>query len=338
VPSGVGGFDVSADGTLVYADAPGLTSFGVRTLVWVDRQGREYPTGAPPRQYVYPSLSPDGTRVAVSNTVQEQDIWVFDLVRTTLTRLTLDPAGDGNPIWMPDGQGLLFQSGRSGPNNLYWQAADGTGVAQRLTQSDVEQTPNSVSGDGTRVVFRQLDSAGRPDLMLLPLAGSGVSTESPIRAAGDAQPLLQTAFDENNGVLSPDGRWLAYESNSSGELEVYVRRFPNVAEGQWQVSTTGGRQPLWARNGQELFYLAPDNVLTGVRVNTRGVSWSASAPVRILKEGYVAGAQGRTYDVSPDGQRFLMIKRAVTDANAPPPQIVVVRNWFEELKRLVPTN
>jgi serine/threonine-protein kinase len=153
-------------------------------------------------------------------------------------------------------------------------------------------------------------------------------------------PLVQSPFAERNGVVSPDGRWLAYEANDSGRFEIYVRPFPEVNNGHWQVSTTGGTRPLWARNAQELFYASPTGALMRVGVE-RASSWAATTPTLLVKEGYYTtpGAPflGRTYDISLDGQRFLMIKEGGgTDQTAAPPQIIVVQHWQEELKRLVP--
>ena len=161
---------------------------------------------------------------------------------------------------------------------------------------------------------------------------------------GRVQPLVQTPSVERNGEVSPDGRWLAYESNAnaSAQFQIYVRPFPDVNGGPWQVSTEGGTQPAWARSGQELFYVAPDGTLSSVRVE-RGTTWAASTPRKLLDKPYFrpstgAGVfAGRNYDVSADGQRFLMIKEAGPDLPAAPASIVVVQNWFEELKRLVPT-
>jgi len=149
------------------------------------------------------------------------------------------------------------------------------------------------------------------------------------------QPLIATPFNERNGIVSPDGRWLAYESDSSGQFEIYVRPYPNVNDGQWKISTASGTRPLWAPNGQELFYVGPDGVLMGVRTDARGSLWSASSPLKILEGPYMtlSSISGRTYDISPDGRRFLMVKRP---ANRAPPQIVIVQNWFEELRRLAP--
>ena len=172
------------------------------------------------------------------------------------------------------------------------------------------------------------------DLMVLALDGARRMT-----------PLIQTAFNERNGEISPDGRWLAYESDESGQEEIYVRPFPDVNGGRWQVSTGGGSEPLWARSGRELFYRGPDGSLLGVAVAVEGsASFRAGRPAALVEGRYYAGvgggaAPGRTYDVSPDGQRFLMVKEgAEADQAAAPPSIVVVQNWLEELKRLVPRN
>jgi serine/threonine-protein kinase len=156
-------------------------------------------------------------------------------------------------------------------------------------------------------------------------------------------PLLATPFAERNGDVSPDGRWLAYESNESGQFEIYVRRFPDVEAGKWQVSTGGGTRPLWARSGRELFYRAPDGAVLGARVEGEAARFRTSAPVKLVDGRYFAGESGgpgRTYHVAPDGTRFLMMKEAsgASDAAALAPTIVVVQHWVEELKRLVPRN
>jgi eukaryotic-like serine/threonine-protein kinase len=153
-------------------------------------------------------------------------------------------------------------------------------------------------------------------------------------------PLVQSPFNERNGIVSPDGRWLAYEADDTGRLEIYVRPFPDVNTGHWQVSTTGGTRPLWSRNGQELFYLSPTGAVMSVGVE-RTQSWAATTPTMLIKEGYftsVPGNPGRSYDVSPDGRRFLVIKNGGSDqTGASPASLIVVQNWGEELKRLVPT-
>ena len=333
---GAGDYGVAADGTLVYVDAPGTTSsvgFGAdRTLVWVDRAAREEPLAAPPRAYRQPRLSPDGTRIALAIQDQEHDTWMWDLRRATLTRLTSAPGVDWFPLWTPDGRRMVFTSndGDGGRVSLFWMPADGTGKPERLTSGDLHYA-TGFSPDGTHVVFSQVTQTARGDVLTVSLEGDH-----------RVQPLLQTPFDEQEGTISPDGRWIAYESDSSGAPEIYVRPFPAVAGGQSQVSTAGGRRPLWARDGQELFYQAPSigptSTLMRVPVEARGTVWSAGTPVALFQGRYFTGTQGRAYDVSPDGRRFLMIKEAGDDRGDARPQIIVVQNWTEELKRLVPAN
>ena len=152
-------------------------------------------------------------------------------------------------------------------------------------------------------------------------------------------PLVQTPFSERNGEVSPDGRWLAYEADDSGRFNIYVRPFPDVSSGYWQVSTDGGTRPLWARNSQELFYLSVTGALMRVGV-AAGPTWAATAPTKLFEGRYGAAANqnGRTYDVAPDGKRFLMIKAGGSaDQTAVPTSLIVIQNWLEELKRLVPT-
>ena len=327
-----GGVDavVAGDGTLAYVSGGGVTGANApRTLVWVDRQSRETPIPAPPRPYVFPRLSPDGTRVAVLATDQETDLWIWDLSRTTLTRATFDPGADVFPMWTPDGRRLIFSSARAGILNLFWQAADGTGTVERLTDSPNLQSATAVSPDGRRLIFTEATPKTGDDVMELELDGTHRVT-----------PLVQSPFAERNGVVSPDGRWLAYEANDSGRFEIYVRPFPEVNSGHWQVSTAGGTRPLWARSGQELIYVSPTGALMRVGVD-RAPLWAATTPTLLVKEGYYTtpGAPflGRTYDISPDGQRFLMIKEGGgSDQTAAPSQIIVVQHWTEELKRLVP--
>jgi serine/threonine-protein kinase len=326
--TGAANVAVAADGTLVYI--PGGMATGPRsTLVWVDRQGQETPLPAPPRSYVYPRLSPNGTRLAFYIGDQELDIWLWDLSRPTLTRVSSDPGLENYPVWAPDGRQIFFSSERSGGRNLFAQAADGTGGITRLTESPNTQYPTSLSPDGTRLVFTEIATATPAgDVLQLRLDGTRAVT-----------PLVHTPFNERNGEVSPDGRWLAYDANDSGRFEIYVRPFPDVTKGVSQVSTDGGTRPLWARNSRELFYLAPTGALMRVGV-VGGSTWAATAPTKLFEGRYGAAAFhfGRTYDVSPDGRRFLMIKEhAPGDASATPASMVVVLNWLEELKRLAPT-
>jgi serine/threonine-protein kinase len=323
---------VAADGTLVYVPL-GAAGAPRRTLLWVDRQGRETALGAPPRAYVYPRLSPDGTQVAVFAADQEQDLWLWDMGRQTLTRSTFDAAVDFYPVWTPDGRRLVWASQRDGVvQNLYTQVADGTGAVERLTKSANNQFPTAMTPDGKRVVLREDTPSGTgTDVTLLTLDGVGQVT-----------PLVATASIERNGEVSPDGRWLAYESYESGQFEIYVRPFPDVEAGKWQISTGGGRQPLWARSGRELLYRGPDGAVLIVTVEAEGARFRVGPLTQLADARYYNGAGafvGRTYDISLDGQRFLMIKDVQgNQQTATPPQIIVVQHWHEELKRLVPVN
>jgi serine/threonine-protein kinase len=318
---------LAATGTLVYL--PGNVG-AQRSLAWVDRNGREERLTAPARAYTYPRIAPDGSRVAINILDQEQDIWIWDIARQTLTRLTFDPAVDAYPVWTPDSQRIVFLSARAGAFNLYWQAADGTGAANRLTESAHSQVPYSVSSDGAVLILREDAPETRTDLLSLSLAPDGAKDGGP-------RPLVQTMFGEANGEVAPDGRWLAYQSDESGRDEIYVRPFPDVNGGRWQVSTGGGRTPLWARTGRELFYRSAGGGVMVVQVES-GPVWRNRPPAQILSARYYdgAGLTGRTFDLSPDGQRFLVIKEGGGDQTTTPP-IVVVQHWFEELKRLVST-
>jgi serine/threonine-protein kinase len=323
---------LAGDGTLVYVSGGAETGIGsgsLRTLVWIDRRGRETPLGAPPRAYAFPRVSPDGTRVAlVVRGDQKPDIWLWAPARATLSPLTLGPFAHTYPVWTPDGRHVVFSSDRGSVPNLFSLPADGTGSIERLTESPNNQFATAVAPDGTRLLLTELSPQFSQDVMTLRLDGTR-----------QAVPLVRTPFNESNGIVSPDGHWLAYDANDSGTYQIYVRPFPDVTGGHWQVSTSGGRWPLWAPSGRELFYVAPDGTVMGVAV-VGGPTWTAGAPTRVVEGRYVVNAGGnfpRNYDISADGRRFLMIKATGSDATAPPPQIVVVQHFDEELKRLVPT-
>jgi serine/threonine-protein kinase len=330
--SGAADFAIASDGTLVYVTGSSQGSLE-RKLVWVDRKGAAQELSVPPRAYVYPMISPDGTQVALDIRDQDMDIWTWNFARQTLTRLTSDPAPDRSPIWSPDGRRVFFGSDRNGASNVFSQAADGTGAAERVVESSTPLFPESFSRDGTQLVLREEDTKTGVDIQLLTL-----------QANRRVEGLLESPFSDQNPDLSPDGRWMAYESNESGQMEIYVRPFPDVNAGRWQVSTGGGTRPAWSRDGRELFYLTgpPGNALKRMmRVPVRpGATFEMGNPQLLFEGPYYTGFVGRTYDVSPDGQRFLMIKDAAATAQAgsPPPQIIVTLNWFDELKRRVPVD
>ncbi len=323
--------DVANDGSLVYIAGGEATGAIVpRVLVWVDRMGRETPIPAPTHAYMYPRLSPDGRRIVVFAADDQLDLWLWDLARLTLTRLTFEPGLDLVPIWTPDGRRLVFASDRGGGQfNLFIQSADGTGSATRLAQSPSQQNATGISADGKEVIFDELTTTRQRDLRLLTLFPTP-----------RVQPLLETPFDERGGIVSPGGNWLAYESNSSGRNEIYIRPFPNVNDGQWQISNGGGIQALWSHSGHELFYIAPDGALLSVAVNPRGTTWASGVATRVVDGRYYTGRNvfnPRQYDVSTDDTRFLMIKENGGGPNAAPANLIVVQHFDEDLKRLVPT-
>jgi serine/threonine-protein kinase len=321
--SGNAEFAVSATGTLVYV--PQSASATSRQLVWVDRQGREEAVDVPPRPYLYPRLSPRGDRLALDIAEQRRDIWIYDFARKTLDLLTSDSAPDRAPMWTPDGRRIVFTSDRPEGSGLFWQDASGGSDAEALIQPGTLplQFATAATADGKRFVLRTTTKGN--DLMLFTPNGEP-----------RLQSLLDSQFSENNADISRDGRWIAYESNRSNRDDVYVRPFPDTRGGeQVLISPGGGTEPLWSRASNELFYRTPGGGVIAVPFDA-GSTWSARAPVEIVKFPYYVGEQGldlRTYDVSPDGLRFLMIKEP-SETGPVRQTIVVVQNWTEELKRL----
>jgi eukaryotic-like serine/threonine-protein kinase len=309
-------YSVSATGSLAYV--PGSTQVSQSKLVWISRKGTEQPLSAPTRDYDEPRVSPDGRRVALGSGGQ---IWIYDLARDTLTRFTFEGSLNGGQAWTPDGKRIAFTSSRGGTLNLYWQMADGSGGLERLTTSDHVQAPLSWSPNGQLLSFIELNAG--PPIRVLRLSDR------------KAQPFLQTTSNAGVPQFSPDGRWMAYVSDESGRSEIYVQPYPGPG-GKWQISTDGGSEPVWNRNGRELFYRSGDKMMA-VDITTEP-SFSAGKPKMLFEGHYVSGtgASFPEFDVSPDGERFLMLK-SVTQEQAAPTQINVVLNWTEELKRLVPT-
>jgi len=332
-------FAVSSRGTLVYVPAGAVNvSSPRRSMVWVNRQGREETIPLPPRAYADPRISPDGTRIAVGIRDQRNDIWIAELTRQTLTRLTFDPAMDQDPVWTPDGLHIVWSSQRGvGVPNLFMQAADGTGTATQLTANSSPSFATSISPDGAHAIFWQNTPRTAQDVIAVDIAPGPDGRRR-------LTPLVQTNAVEMDGELSADGRWLAYESNESGQSEIFVRPYPNVDGGRWQVSNAGGTRPAWARSGHELFYLDAGGLLTSVPIRVTGTTFGAGQPTTILRTKYFPGFTGlgldlRGYDVSADAQRFLMVKDVPEEnlTQRPSVQMVVVLNWFEELKARVPT-
>jgi serine/threonine protein kinase/Tol biopolymer transport system component len=325
--SGAAQYAISGTGSLIYV--PGGVQSAKSRLVWVSRNGTEQPLAAPMHEYFVPRLSPDGRRVAVAIWGQETQIWQYDLSRDTLTRSTFEGSANFNPAWTADGRRITFDSNKEGPLNIFWQLADGSGGTERLTTSQYIQAPQSWSSDGRLLTFTEVNPTTGLDIWVL-----RISDPSPgSRQVRKAEPFLQTPFNEGAARFSPDGRWLAYVSDESGGFEIYVRPYPGPG-GKWQISTEGGTEPVWNPNGRELFYRSGDKIMA-VDITTQP-SFAAGKP-RMLFEGRYEQAPFpiADYDISADGQSFLMLKPS--EQEAAPTQINVVLNWFEELKHKVPT-
>jgi len=313
-------YDISATGSLVYVT--GDTQSGQTNLVWVSRNGTEQALAAPAHNYEFPRISPDGRRIAVSIVEQESQLWQYDLSRETLTRVTFEGKSNVNPAWTPDGKRIAFLSTQGGGGNIFWQLADGSGGLEQLTNSEYVQIPSSWSRDGQLLAYIENNPTTGQDIWVLRM--------------GDrkAQPFLRTPFNESVPRFSPDGHWLSYISNESGRFEVYVQPYPGPG-GKWQISTEGGMEPVWNPNGRELFFRNGDKMMA-VDISTQP-NFAAGKPKVLFAGPYLpTPLTTPNYDVSPGGQRFLMLKSS-EQGQVAPMQITIVQNWFDELKQEVPT-
>jgi Tol biopolymer transport system component len=332
-------YAVSNSGTLVYMPGTAGTTGSASTLLWVDRDGKEEPIAIPADLYSNPKISPDGGRVALTvGILQNADIKTWDLVRNNLTRLTFAPETDLVPLWSPNGERIAFLSAREGIGKIYWKAADGTGKAEPLGSGyrvGDYPFPSSWSADGKTLAVMKINlSELSHDIGVQPMEGEQ-----------KYEPLLKESYNESEPKISPDGQWIAYTSDESDRYEVFVRPFPDVESGgRWQVSTDGGYSPLWAPDGRELFYLNGDAVMA-VSVKTEP-TFSPETPRMLFQGAYDSTAQHlnplylNSWDISPDGKRFLMIKPVAAtgdeSTSGGPRKINIVLNWFEELKDRVP--
>jgi serine/threonine-protein kinase len=325
-PYGGAHYAIGTNGSLVYGTGRGRSD--ARALVWVDRQGRQEPINLPPRPYAAARVSPDGTKLALDIRDEQNDIWVWDLTTETLQNLTLDAGEDRLPVWTPDGSHVAFDSERDGGlRGIFWRRADGSEPVERIDTGTRSQAPTSFSPDGKRlVVLTPLAGTGPIDIGLLDLGNPPRETM-----------LVTSSFAKNNGVVSPDGRWLAYESNESGRLEIYVRPFPNVATSRHLVSSGGGSRPLWSKDGRELFYWVDPGTVMTVPVKL-GATLSFEKPTVAVKGQYVRPATvTRHYDISGDGKRFLLMKDPDAPGTGKPaqPEVRLVLHFADELDRLV---
>jgi serine/threonine-protein kinase len=323
---GVANAAVAANGSLVYV--PGRAAgASPRTVVSVDRQGRASPLpGLPPDSYRDVRVSPDGARLALATPA---DVWIYDAARATRSRLTTNPAQNRSPLWTPDAQRIIFTSTRAGHPELFWRPADGTGGDERLFARSKEFLDVLASGwspDGKQLLFSEVSPSGQ----------SAISQMAIERPTQDAV-LLNKEFSASFPAVSPDGHWLAYMSNVSGRAEIYVERYPQLGSRQL-ISTDGGHRPLWSRDGRELYFHSLDGRHMLAVPMQPGSTLKAGRPQVLFEAAMtIQGVGVRPYDVAPDG-RFFIIRGVQTEGESgTPSNIIVVLNWLEELKRLVPT-
>jgi len=318
---------VSSNGTLVYLSE---STAGAAPLDWMNRDGTITTLRATPAVWSNPRFSPDGRRLALEVADGKQThIWVYELARDVLTRLTFDSAFERTPAWTPDGRRVVFSTNRgTGPSNLYWQHADGTGQVQRLTDSPNNQTPASWHPTGKFLAFVENIPQTTLKVMILPIDGSDAAGWKPGKATAFLN-TLNTPFEEGDPMFSPDGRWLAYVSNESGLREVYVRPFPGPGA-KSQVSFGGGENAVWSRERQELFYGTADGRMMVVRYAVDGDSLRTEKPQPWSNGRFNQRPLQRSFDLHPDGHRFVV----APDATAAAKHVVFIFNFADELRRI----
>jgi Tol biopolymer transport system component/predicted Ser/Thr protein kinase len=313
---GLADFSASNNGTLAYR--AGQT--GARKLLWRDRAGRELGQVGQPAEYRTTSFSPDGQRVVVGIVEPDGgniDLWIHDLERGVASRFTFDAGVDSTPLWSPDGSRIVFSSSRGeGRDAIYSKAASGAGAAELLLQAEEDIYPGDWSRDGGVLAFMRYGSETGWDIWALPVDGSS-----------EPFPILQSEFAEVRPGFSPDGRWLVYNSNESGDMEVYVTQFPGPG-GKWQVSTAGGTEPCWSADGSEIFYLDSSQNLVTVPIST-AATFRAGMPETLFEAGLFPLVMRNRYSATDDGQRFLMLSPISGESVRP---ISVVLNWHAGLE------
>jgi Tol biopolymer transport system component len=311
---GAYGFFTASANTLVYRGGSG----GGVQLTWFDRQGKVLGTLGDPGMVLKPAISPDGRTVAFDRIAPQSgwfDVWLQDLQRGTTSRLTFGPRTSASPVWSPDGSQVAFYSNRDLVEHIYRKSTSGVAPVEILDARPQNARILDWSRDGRYLIEVVVTPKTQSDIWVLPLFGDR-----------KAFPYLQSEFSEFDARLSPDGRWLAYVSDETGRLEVYIQTFP-APGGKWQVSTSGGSHPVWSRNGKEIFFISEDRRITAVEVGAEGAKFEASVPKPLFKQRMVLGA-GTSFDVGPDG-RFLIPSQLEQVAAAP---MTVVVNWASGLK------
>ena len=317
--SGAAHYDCSRDGLLVYL--PESARRGDCRLWWLDRQGKTAPLTDKRQNYGTPRLAPDGQQLAIAVPDHNTDLWSLELGNGSFKRLTFEQTNFA-PLWTPDKRRLVFSSDLAGgPLNLYWKAADGSDKAERLTTSSNLQFPGTFTPDGRTLLYWEIDPTTRNNIWALDVS-EPAATRQP-------RPLLNSDVDETQPALSPDGRWLAYTRKDPGHWQIYVQSFPDL-QGKWQISTEGGMEPVWSRSGKELFYRAGNKIMSVTISTATGFQASPPQPVFTGLSSFNVGTLLPTYDVSPDGQRIVMMKG---ERDAVPTQFHAIVNWFAELQK-----
>jgi Tol biopolymer transport system component len=329
-PFGSADIAISPSGSLAYVPGMASSAGGVAELVYVNREGVVTPLNPPvsfnPSANRGLSLSPDGTRIALDVVgVASADIWIKQLPAGPLSRLTFDGIASNRPRWTPDGRSVIYLSTPdSGPPSVWKRRADGSTAAELVWRVPGRQMGEALlSGDGQWLIYRIVQADGNRDIY-------------GVRPRRDTMPtpLLTGPFMEQGAALSPDGRWLAYTSNESGQDEIFVRPFPNTNAGRWQISTRGGSSALWAHSGRELFFEGANGDFMVVPI-TPGATLSPGEPRRLFPLGgaLFGSAIVPYYDLTPDDKRFVMVRLAAVNQAPGAGQLVVVENWLEELRR-----
>jgi hypothetical protein len=318
-------FWASDAGLLTYFSNPSVQK---RPIVWLSRDGKQLGEAAPEDNFGSLALAPGAARMAVERTdagggLANQDLWLREFARGVMTRLTFDPATDRLPVWSPDGKQVAFSSDRDGGvAQIYRKDASGAGQEERLTEGPNQKLVLDWTKDGKYLLYREVNPGTGRDLTALPLAGD----RKPI-------PVVKTQFSESTGAVSPDGRWLAYASNDSGRNELYVQAFPGGAgapKGRWQVSNGGAYEVKWRGDGKELYYESLDGKMMAAAIEAGPQDIRAETP-RVLFSANFRTGNLHEFDVTPDGQRFLLILDSRTEGNTD--RLTVVSNWQAALRK-----
>jgi Tol biopolymer transport system component len=321
--AGPGQYAVSMDGHLTYVMNPAQAEGPKRSLVWVDRGGREEPIAAERRSYVAARVAPDGARIALDEGQGvSRNIWIWDVQHDILQRLTseLDQAEKRAPVWLPTSRSVIYSATANGRSAVIRIAADGTGAPEQLIdEKQALLIPKSMSPDGKQLLYVRWMTTTNADIAALSITGERT-----------ARTLIATPKIEDNPTISPNGRWLSYESEESGRREIYVRAFPNVDGGRWQISANGGSHAVWSRNGRDLFFETPEQRLAAISVDPGETTFHYGKPTPLFDlKPYFVSFPTTPYDVAPDG-RFVFIKDA--PIVAAPQTIVVVEHWLDEVR------